>query len=98
MRSAGNAAAGAAGGLLTTIGRVAGRRPGRGTGTSGRDLFRWQRPSEVRAVTDGREGQVLCKKCEIPVMPVEAPLGVWTNRDPATNLPHGLTCEGVSGG
>lgn len=78
---------------VTRNDRASARRPGRGTGTDGSDLFEWQRPGEVVKVEDDRKGMVLCRKCKQPVTQVEDD-GFWTNRDLETGFPHELTCEG----
>ena len=73
---------------------IAGVRPGRGTGTSGADLFQWQRPSEARSVADDRKGKLLCGKCKAEVAHLETSPGVWSTRDRETGFVHEMTCEG----
>jgi len=72
--------------------RDTGRRPGRGTGICGDDL--WQPTARTGAYVpdDDRQGKMFCKACGEEVTHVEVE-GKWHTRNP-DNLPHILTCTG----
>lgn len=68
----------------------AGRRPMRGTGTSGTDLFRFERSGWCESVEDERKGRLFCRDCGAEIQHVETPKG-WQARNP-DGIPHALTC------
>lgn len=79
---------------LRNTAKASSRRPGRGTGVSGDDL--WQPSARTGAYVpdDDRLGKLLCKDCGEEVVHVEVD-GKWQVRNPEDNLPHALTCRTI---
>ena len=75
---------------MEEVRRLASKRPGRGTGTDGSDLYQYQRPSMVTRPEDDRKGKTFCEKCKAEVTHVEVQ-GKWYVRDP-DGTPHALSC------